>query len=60
MFEEYRKDKDGWTWYFDGEGWSLLRHEDQPCYVHVPLPKVEQEYGPLRPLTKYEQTYFHP
>lgn len=54
------KDRDGWTWFLDpaNKGWTLLHHETMLCYVGLPFQKVESEYGPVRPLTKYEQIYF--
>lgn len=48
------KDCEGWTWFRDEKGWTLLHHENMLCYANVPFPRIEKEYGPLRSLDSYE------
>lgn len=45
--DEEVKDYEGYSWIDDPlGGWSLKNH-NQPCYLNLPWPKVESEYGPM-------------
>lgn len=42
-------DDDGYRWFVEADGTlTLMRHEEMPCYSHVPRLKVERDYGTLR------------
>jgi hypothetical protein len=42
-------DDDGYRWHVEADGTlSLFRHEEMPCYSHVPRTSVERDYGKLR------------
>jgi hypothetical protein len=42
-------DDDGYRWHVEADGTlTLFRHEEMPCYSHVPRTSVERDYGKLR------------
>lgn len=43
-------DSDGYRWFVEMDGsLTLFRHEEMPCYSHLPRNIVEREYGSLHP-----------